>query len=950
MSIDGVDCRVLIDSGCSCCLVYAPICKSWTERRISVTTMSGQQQRCRGTGRVTVRTANGVEAMVEALIVDFKPLGMDCILGMTGITALGGVTICPPDRAKFGANDSEALTCAAAADLRVDRPDFTATFSAERAAWTVSWHWDEEPGKLQNGVAEYPVPPDLREAYEDELQRWIHEGWLVAYDEKRLGPPKGLVPLLAVAQPNKGKVRPVMDYRELNSYVDAHTADADVCSDKIREWRKKGTNTATLDLRTAYMQIHVHESLWPYQTVLFRGRRYCLTRLGFGLNVAPAVMKTVLAAVLDKDDEIAAAASPYVDDIYVDVSLVPVQRVRDHLLRYGLTCKPPERVADGTRVLGLRVWGEHNRLLWSRSNEIPAVPDAITRRSAFSFCGRLIGHLPVCSWLRPAASFVKRRVNNASHSWDDEVVDGGLRCIMEEMATLAKRSDPARGRWDVTSDEATVWADASSLATGVAITVNGEVIEDASWLRKDGDSHINMAELDALIKGVNMALLWGLTKLHLRTDSQNVLSWVSDSLSGKARLKTKASSEMLIRRRLGLLNDLITEYSLRVDVGFVPSEANIADRLTRVPQRWLKPDRSADQAAGTCGAVAGTTSDISDIHRMTCHQGVNRTYYFVKKAIPTVTQERIKEVVSNCQECSSIDPAPVKWAKGHLSVSANWTRVAMDITHYSGRHFLTLVDCGPSRFAIWRPLGRQDSAAVTEQLDQIFFERGPPQEILTDNDTAFRSDLFRNFTERWGVAIRYRCAHVPSGNGIAERNHRTVKRMAARKGCTIAEAIYWYNASPKDGSSPATAPTNVIHNYNVRLRGLDTVADLDDDAVKQNPYKVGETVWVKPPGYRCSSKFGTGTVTRIISDQALEVDGMPRHLRDVRSRVDKECVPEASTGDGEETDSELEEARQDADAASEGEAEAAQLVRRSGRDRVAPDYYGAVQYACHACS
>ena len=31
-------------------------------------------------------------------------------------------------------------------------------------------------------------------------------------------------------------------------------------------------------------------------------------------------------------------------------------------------------------------------------------------------------------------------------------------------------------------------------------------------------------------------------------------------------------------------------------------------------------------------------------------------------------------------------------------------RVAMDVTHLGGRHYLTLIDCRPSQFAIWRPL------------------------------------------------------------------------------------------------------------------------------------------------------------------------------------------------------------------------------------------------------
>ena len=71
----------------------------------------------------------------------------------------------------------------------------------------------------------------------------------------------------------------------------------------------------------------------------------------------------------------------------------------------------------------------------------------------------------------------------------------------------------------------------------------------------------------------------------------------------------------------------------------------------------------------------------------------------------------------------------------------------MDITHYGSQHFLTLIDCGPTRFAIWRLLVRQDSSSVIRELESIFYERGPPEEILTDNDTAFCSMEFRRFVD-----------------------------------------------------------------------------------------------------------------------------------------------------------------------------------------------------------
>ena len=60
----------------------------------------------------------------------------------------------------------------------------------------------------------------MRGRYCVELESWISKGWLKRWD----GPDKGVIPLLAVFQPTKDKVRPVMDYRELNNFVECHTS------------------------------------------------------------------------------------------------------------------------------------------------------------------------------------------------------------------------------------------------------------------------------------------------------------------------------------------------------------------------------------------------------------------------------------------------------------------------------------------------------------------------------------------------------------------------------------------------------------------------------------------------------------------------------------------------------------------------------------------------------
>ena len=136
------------------------------------------------------------------------------------------------------------------------------------------------------------------------------------------------------------------------------------------------------------------KSLWPFQTVNIKGQRYCLTRLGFGLNVAPIFMQSIIIMVMVLDETIQGATSSYIDDIFVNKSACTAALVRDHLLQFGLACKDPERLRDGTRVLGLRVMKKHGKLQWSRGGELPMLPDILTRRSIFSLCGKLTGHLP----------------------------------------------------------------------------------------------------------------------------------------------------------------------------------------------------------------------------------------------------------------------------------------------------------------------------------------------------------------------------------------------------------------------------------------------------------------------------------------------------------------------------------------------------------------------------
>ena len=236
--VNGVRRSVLVDSGCTRCIAHVSCCDSWTKRDVRVIAVNGESQQCLGTAVVSLQAGDVDAGSVDVLVVDYRPLGFDFILGMNAISALGGVTVCSSHDVKFGplgqmspstgaspvhtSSPVQPICCSA---ITVDEPDFTASFDAEENAWTVKWKWSNghEPGVLKNKIPEYAVPDSARNEYENELEEWIENGILLPYDEQVHGEAKGLIPLMAVVQQNKEKVRPVLDFRELNSHVDALT-------------------------------------------------------------------------------------------------------------------------------------------------------------------------------------------------------------------------------------------------------------------------------------------------------------------------------------------------------------------------------------------------------------------------------------------------------------------------------------------------------------------------------------------------------------------------------------------------------------------------------------------------------------------------------------------------------------------------------------------------------
>jgi len=454
---------------------------------------NGSRVRCRGRKELSV-DVRGVSVSVDAIVSDSILSDIDLVLGMDAITKLGGVSITCGNKVEFGveccgagAEDTPSQCDGKTGSVReqasdgyedsdselkaqdveiIEDSDFKAVFDGK--TWTVEWKWKSEPPNLKNKIECYDRQMDAgtMEGFEKEVESWITEGILLPWNEHV---ETGIIPLMAVVQPTKNKVRPVLDYRELNKSVSSHTGGEfmDVCCETLREWRRTTGAATIVDLKGAYLQIRVSKDLWKYQLVNYKGKTYCLTRLGFGLTSAPHIMTRILKTVLRKDETIASATQSYIDDILLDERKVTSDALIKHLSNYGLMTKEPEPL-DGGAALGLKLKTDSSgELVFSRANKLPQTVSQVTKRELFSICGKLTGHYPIAGWLRIACSYMKRRAS--ATNWE-EIVEDVVEDMLKDVLNRVRLEDPVKGRWYVPeATKGTVWCDASSIGLGALL-------------------------------------------------------------------------------------------------------------------------------------------------------------------------------------------------------------------------------------------------------------------------------------------------------------------------------------------------------------------------------------------------------------------------------------------------------------------------------------------------
>ena len=259
--------------------------------------------------------------------------------------------------------------------------DANVRWLSDKGYWEVSWKWrsgTEPTCAVRSGLGEYPrhLTLEQEELFEQDVEPWIENQWMVPHDPDTHGAIGAVLPLLSVAQEHKTTpVRPCLDYRPINALLRSKPgAKASVYDETLRDWRQQGQENSVLDIRKAYPQVLVHPTLLHYRAVIWKGKAFVMERMGFGLSIAPKVMDSIVKWVTRDYPSV----GNYVDDLFV-----PCEHVSDVelLSRYGWPTKPAEALSTA-RVLGLQLHSHPSGSVhWKRREGVSILSGELTRRS-----------------------------------------------------------------------------------------------------------------------------------------------------------------------------------------------------------------------------------------------------------------------------------------------------------------------------------------------------------------------------------------------------------------------------------------------------------------------------------------------------------------------------------------------------------------------------------------
>ena len=730
-----------------------------------------------------------------------------------------------------------------------------------------------------------------------------------------------------------------------------------------------GTVFSKLDLTSAYQQIELDEETRKYTTINTPKGLFQYTRLPFGISSAPAIFQRIMENLLVNVPNI----SVYLDDILVTGKdfqdhLHTLDRVLHLLEAAGLTLKKEKCLFAQPKVeyLGhvIDEKGLHPSPQKVKAVHDAPVPKSITELKSFigfvNYYNKFISNLS--SMLSPLYRLLQK---GSTWNWStpqQKAFDKTKQFL--QSSTVLTHFDPSK--------PLTVSADASPYGIGGVLS---HIMDDGSErpIAYTSRSLSPTEQRYSQLEKEGLAIVFSVRKFHQFLHGRP-FAINSDHQPLKFLFDTDRPTPVLASGRIQRWALLLAnyQYSIQYRPG---SKMGNADGLSRLPlpeapskvpssgdhvfliqhlnqslitadqiRVWTDKDQvltrirqfvlygwpvSCEEAAllpyfhrkTELSVLWGSRVIILENARQTIldqlhdtHPGVSKMKSLARSFVwwPGLDKQ-IENCVQQCCTCQESRHVPAKapihpWEWPHKP----WSRI--HIAHagpFLGHLYLILIDAH-SKWIEVHIVSSTSSDVTIKKLAEIFSVHGIPEQIVSDNGTAFTSQEFKSFVEAQGIVHTLTSPYHLASNGCAERAVQTFKNGITKLEGTIQSRInrflFIYRIRPQatTGVSPAELLMGRRLRCKLSLVHPDLSKRVTDQQAKMNAnsktrslrtFQEGERVYAKNfygPGKWIpavvSGKIGWMSYRLTLTDGRV----IRRHIDHLRPRhtADKEECPD----------------------------------------------------------
>ncbi len=668
----------------------------------------------------------------------------------------------------------------------------------------------------------YPVPRGKQEAVKKVTDEWMNQGLIEPSNSTFLVP-------LAIVTKSDGSVRPCGDFREINKFMLTRGERVP----KIEEVKTRFSGKkcfSTLDFKSGFLQILLHEDSRKYCAFVLDGRPYQFTRVPFGTRDSLGAFLAGIHKVLEGCESFTVT---YVDDVLImsnsyDEHLSHLETVIERVEKANMTLnmRKCKWFREKVNYLGYTITRESVTPSREKVKAILQIPTPKSLKEVRRFLGMVNyyrSHIPACANIaEPLHNLTKK---NAKFVWSEKE-STAFRILKENLAAMVMNSHPKYDR------PFHIWSDASTKGIGGFIAQYDDdqklnPIAFISRLIKGPERNYTIYALEMLaiihiLKKYSFMLIG--YKVFVYTDhqaltylryynlpNQRLSRWymfmnffeleishiaghrnvVADALS---RFRESNSDSLNLEKCVFLFNFVPNNRTLYIFKNFKELQRKdaklnaIIAELTDKENASKHRDKFRFSKEGFLMKFSkniwrilvpeGYTNElISYFHQKYGHLGIHKTTLLVlKNFVWKGCKKEIEDAVNSCEICQMAKRNENVSYGDYIPVIATEPKemIAVDLygplpsSSHGYTHIFVVIDVFTKYVRLF-PVKQPTAAKLVEFMKKYLKEEGKIKIILSDNGAQFRSNVWKEFWENLDVEIRFVSPHNAKANSHVER-------------------------------------------------------------------------------------------------------------------------------------------------------------------------------------